>query len=150
MFLLLALFLLLLFDTCYKCFNHLMICFTGDIFAQRSPAIHTIPTLPDSTIATGYVGLQLTIRVQSGRYRVCSWRYGNIFFADLFAPTCNSDDGEGYALTCENSSTLITSNLTILSAASESLTIRVDCQEHPFVPKVERIAAINLTVLSKN
>ena len=123
----------------------------GEISAQPSPTIQTNPTLPNNTIASGYVGLQLHAQVQSGMYHVCTWHYGNIVVADLFTLfiPCNNNDGEGYELNCTNINNLINSTLTILLATSESLTVRVDCQEDPLVSTVENIASFNLVVSSK-
>ena len=117
-----------------------------EIFDQQSPTVQTNPTLSNRTIATGYVGLQLSVQVQRGMYHACLWRYGNLL-ADIFTSSipCNNNDGEGYELNCTNSNNLITSTLTILLATSESLTARVDCQKSP-VESAITVTSLNLTV----
>ena len=130
-----------------RCIFMLFFCILGEISAQQAPSIQTNPALPSTTIATGYVGLQLSVQLQRGMYHGCTWRYGNTIFVDIFtsAIPCNSIDGSGYELNCANSNNSITSTLTILLATNKSLNVRVECQKDPLVSQ-KTVTSLDLNV----
>ena len=110
------------------------VCVLGhtSIQAQLSSTIQTNPVLPDYRLATGYVGLQLTIRLDRGPYEECSWYFGDwrvILSAKPFNEPCFEEDNQtNYTLTCSGTDDSITSSLTVLHAAVMSVPVRVGCQ----------------------
>ena len=97
--------------------------------AQQSSTIQTSPSLRDSRLATGYESLQLTIQFQQGLYEECYWQYRSMRII-LLTPSsqCISEDRSSYTLDCNIADNVITTTLTILSAAVMSVSVRVECQ----------------------
>ena len=97
--------------------------------AQQSSTIVTSPSLPDNRLATGYESLQLTIQFQQGLYEECSWQYesSRIILLSPGSP-CISEDRSSYTLDCNIADNVITTTLTILSAAVISVSVHVECQ----------------------
>ena len=85
--------------------------------------------LSDYHLATGYEGLQLAIQFQRGLYEECSWHYGNMrIILSVSKQSCINENQTSHTLTCSLTDDSIDSRLTILSAATVSSPIRVECQ----------------------
>ena len=105
----------------------------ASVVAQQS-IIETLPFLPDSVLAIGYSGLQVTTQIkQSNEYETCRWIYEGVVpieIKTIVAPCENRSQIAGVAnisLLCEEENNQIIISLIIRFPIQNPVRIQVQC-----------------------